>query len=118
MKKYAILSLCLVAVAGIAYAGATKYDMSVSTSDAEFADATGFAVVNIIEKKDVAILQIQCWDLVPGDYVVKSGGIVLGEFSTNKRGHGHVNMKATASLLGDYVNVWFGTDRVLRAELD
>jgi len=132
MKKATILlaaSALVLACSVAVYAGAQKIELIdddgnlANAEEGIHANANGFVVVNTTPEgaTDVTI-QIQLRDAAPGyAYVVKSGGNVLGTFTTNTKGSGglHINLADEADL-GGAVNIWTSDEedtRLLRAIL-
>ena len=132
MKKIATL-LAVVLVLGISLvvyaAGADKVDFvqtdACDTVDNEIhANAGGFVIINQTPggTTEVAI-QIQIRDAAPGwTYAVYSGDNLLGCFTTNKKGYGHLHCNLSLEdILGGYINIWNqvkpGATRLLRAEI-
>jgi len=108
MVLVAVIGLILVCSVAV-YAGAEKIVLVPTTIAATFEDgihanASGFMVINETPKGATDIvIQIQVKDAAPQyEYVVKSGGVVRGTFTTNKIGNGggHVNLPPDAPALG------------------
>ena len=124
MKKTAIL-LAIVMVLGISlvvYAGAQKVTFNPGLDH----DGTsfGFVIINQTPSNaDIeATIQVQVRDLTaqtnPATYEVYSGGTKLGEFTTNKKGHGHVHINLSSEGdLAAYISIWTEgkTSQILRA---
>lgn len=110
---------CILAFAAPVFAGADKLEFAPGEQWDQ--SVNGLVIVNATPNgtTDIAI-QIQIRDGDPDcNYVVKSGGVELAEFTVNKKGSGgcHINLPSDAPALGAYINIWCGSDRVLRAEL-
>jgi len=77
--------------------------------------SSGFVIINDTPGGAVEqVVQIQIRGGQPQtEYEVKSGGVSLGMFTTNKNGSGgiHLNLAPGEELAGGYVNIWCGGHR-------
>jgi len=125
MKKLIILSILLIlGISLMVFAqGAEKIEFV--PGEAWDESINGFVIVNPTpDGATTATIEIQIRDAAPGlEYTVKSGGLELGTFVTNKVGNGklHCNLPLgdleDEDGLGAYINIWLGADRLLRAQL-
>jgi len=128
MKRNIVAISLLLVCSVVVYAGAVKIELvQTKACTGDHANANGFVIVNMTPKGATDItIQIQLRDGAPEyEYVVKSAGVVIGTFVTNKKGSGalHVNLTADDPDLGAAINIWktngtnVDTDRLLRAIL-
>jgi len=126
MRK-SILSVVglILAASVIVYAGALKIELIdddgnlATADDGIHANANGFVVVNTTPKGTTEVaVQIQLRDAAPEfEYTVKSAAVVLGKFTTNKKGIGGLHINLVGETLGGAVNIWNDEVRLLRAFL-
>lgn len=106
--RMAIVVALVLGISLVSYAGATKVDL-VPGPDWD-SSTTGFMVVNYTPGGAVeTTIQIQIRGAVgEAVYEVWSGGKFFGDFSTNKKGSGHIhiNLGPDAESFGANINIW------------
>ena len=107
MKKVAfgIAIVALVVCCSYALAAAVKVALvpyAYPDADPTEPDASGHAVLNYAKGADKTEVQINCWDLTPGEeytvYLNDGGYYDIGTFTTRKNGSGNLHV----SLDGDH----------------
>ena len=107
MKKFIVLLIIVLGLSLIANAAVLKldfYEFVNNSVDGELAEGC-FAIVNYDpEGNTEAVIQIQVRGLEAGEYELRSKKEILGSFTTNKKGSGHLHVNVEGSAFEEVVN--------------